>query len=332
MLDVPDYSFGNNLNELLLLTVQSVCNNQSIKIPWSEVASTMKDNVTEGAIVQHLAKLRPRRVAIGRDVPSALRRGGVGSSNKSSDVTSGTKRRIQSSQSPGSEEDEGFRLNLCDDSPDEDYVDKGRHKSRRKKQVQHRKKQISQPRGTTQIEYEDGVKQESESSDSVTGELLVPGADFLQYPKDVELPHVPTSSQEASESKVIVLRYRRSVEEHYSGLASAYDQSVARALQTYEIHQQTPYHQPGPSFGNIGFSPMSGPISNMPSFGEILGFPSYSNYQNPVFYDEPTGLTSEMVGSTGNPYSSEYHYLHGSYTDPNESSLMDHQDNEEMKG
>ena len=65
-----------DLDELLLLTVQSVCNNKAIKIPWNEVAEAMQNNVTEGAIVQHLAKLRVRRVEAGKQVPAPLRRGG----------------------------------------------------------------------------------------------------------------------------------------------------------------------------------------------------------------------------------------------------------------
>jgi hypothetical protein len=310
----------------------------------------MKNNVTEGAIVQHLAKLRSRRVAAGKEVPPSLRRGGIGSSNKSPKIASGAKHRLQSSQSLGSEEDEGLELNLCDDSSDEDYVDKGRRKNRRKKKIPHTQKYISRPRETARSEYEVGLKQESENSDDGTEELLVPGADFLQYPNDKEVPNRLTSPQapEASESKVIVLRYRRSAGEQYSGLSSAYEQSGVRALQTYgSINQHAPYQRlQEPGFGMdtryiLGYSPMppigsGGPIPNLPSFGEIQGFPStpYSGYQNPVYYhptDDSARLTSDMVGDTGSLYNSNYPYLQGDYTDSNENSILDHQDNLEMK-
>ncbi|KAA8650463.1 uncharacterized protein ATNIH1004_003149 [Aspergillus tanneri] len=48
--------WDDNLNELLLLTVQSVYNLQSVKIPWAEVARTMGHNVTEGAIIASRSK------------------------------------------------------------------------------------------------------------------------------------------------------------------------------------------------------------------------------------------------------------------------------------
>lgn len=44
----------------------------------------MGNNVSEGAIVQHLAKLRNRRVAADKQVPPPLRRGGCGSASKAS--------------------------------------------------------------------------------------------------------------------------------------------------------------------------------------------------------------------------------------------------------
>lgn len=64
-----------NLNELLLLTIQSVCNHDSVRIPFDKVAQTMGHNTTEGAIVQHLAKLRTRRLEADKPVPPPLRRG-----------------------------------------------------------------------------------------------------------------------------------------------------------------------------------------------------------------------------------------------------------------
>ena len=43
-----------------------------------EVMRAMGDHVTEGAINQHLSKMRSRRVALGLAVPPPLRRGGSG--------------------------------------------------------------------------------------------------------------------------------------------------------------------------------------------------------------------------------------------------------------
>jgi hypothetical protein len=62
------------LDTLLLLTVQSACNLTGVKVPWEKVAELMGPKFTEGAIVQHLSKLRIRREAAGQRVPPPLRR------------------------------------------------------------------------------------------------------------------------------------------------------------------------------------------------------------------------------------------------------------------
>lgn len=70
---------------MLLLTIQQVCNAQGIKLPWNEIANVMGAKFSEGAIIQHLAKLRLRRQNDGKQVPPPLRRsvassGGCGGS------------------------------------------------------------------------------------------------------------------------------------------------------------------------------------------------------------------------------------------------------------
>jgi hypothetical protein len=112
-----------DLDELLLLTVQSVCNLQSIKIPWGEIADTMKNNVTEGAIVQHLAKLRARRIEAKKEVPPPLRRGGGLGTAKGSSKRSKPKGRKLAELS-----DSEATRELLNDSSDEDYGVKHRCK------------------------------------------------------------------------------------------------------------------------------------------------------------------------------------------------------------
>ncbi|KAB8219976.1 hypothetical protein BDV33DRAFT_172936 [Aspergillus novoparasiticus] len=179
----------------------------------------MKNNVTEGAIVQHLAKLRTRRVDAGKEVPPPLRRGGVGSSNKSSGyvptrTASGAKRNLRAPHYAGSEADEGLEMNFHDDtSSDEDYIDKGRRRSRPKKQL-HK----PQPREVIPIKSEDDM----DGSNDGFGELLVPGAEFLQYPNEQEPPSEPTSSpaSDNARSKLVTLRYRQPVGNMFSGFPS----------------------------------------------------------------------------------------------------------------
>ncbi|EFR00789.1 hypothetical protein MGYG_03793 [Nannizzia gypsea CBS 118893] len=71
----------DELDRKLLLAIQSACNKCNIRIPWIEVALMMGSNITDGAIIQHLAKLRIRMVELGQDVPPPLRRSG-GSAQK----------------------------------------------------------------------------------------------------------------------------------------------------------------------------------------------------------------------------------------------------------
>ncbi|CEJ61187.1 hypothetical protein PMG11_09725 [Penicillium brasilianum] len=66
--------WDQDLDTLLLLTVQSACNLTGVKVPWEKVAQLMGPKFTEGAIVQHLSKLRIRREAAGQRVPPPLRR------------------------------------------------------------------------------------------------------------------------------------------------------------------------------------------------------------------------------------------------------------------
>ncbi|KAE8158531.1 hypothetical protein BDV40DRAFT_291713 [Aspergillus tamarii] len=316
-----------------------VCNNQSIKIPWSEVASTMRNNVTEGAIVQHLAKVRTRRVDAGKEVPPPLRRGGVGSSSKSfgnapSRTASGAKRNLRAAHSSGSEEDEGREINFLDDtSSDEDYTNKGRRRSRPKKQSYK-----SQPRGAIPIKCEDD---EIDGSNDGFGELLVPGAEFLQYPNEQEPPSEPTSSPRAPEntrSKLVTLRYRQAVGKVFSGFPSTYAQSVATALSAYgNTPYQAHYQQlPEPNLDMenhylLGYNYITGmstvvpedAVTNLTSLGENQYFhnTSYASYQHPAYYHS----ADDSVG--GLRYSENYQYLHGNYIEPNEDMIMETQDN-----
>ncbi|KIW54288.1 hypothetical protein PV05_06655 [Exophiala xenobiotica] len=67
----------DDLDKDVLLCVQYVCVEAGIKIPWARVAEVMGPHFTEGAIVQHLAKLRNLMDHHGIPVPPPLKRGMV---------------------------------------------------------------------------------------------------------------------------------------------------------------------------------------------------------------------------------------------------------------
>ena len=80
---------SDDMDKQLLLSLQSVCNEKGIKLPWDEVGEAMEKQVSGGAIIQHIAKIRQRLAAMGAEVPPPLRRGGVGSASTSTSVAAG---------------------------------------------------------------------------------------------------------------------------------------------------------------------------------------------------------------------------------------------------
>ena len=51
------------------MTLQAVCTKNGLKLPWDKVARAMGAKFTEGAIVQHLSKLRVKRMSQDKPVP-----------------------------------------------------------------------------------------------------------------------------------------------------------------------------------------------------------------------------------------------------------------------
>ena len=71
--------WNDELDKQVLLCIQWACAHSGIKIPWEKVAKMMGDKFSEGAIIQHLAKLRLKMEELGIGVPPPLKRGGVAS-------------------------------------------------------------------------------------------------------------------------------------------------------------------------------------------------------------------------------------------------------------
>ncbi|KIW13775.1 hypothetical protein PV08_08966 [Exophiala spinifera] len=65
----------DDLDKEVLLVVQYACAEAGIKLPWARVAEIMGPHFTEGAIIQHLAKLRTLMERHEIPVPPCLKRG-----------------------------------------------------------------------------------------------------------------------------------------------------------------------------------------------------------------------------------------------------------------
>ncbi|KAJ5947735.1 hypothetical protein N7466_000750 [Penicillium verhagenii] len=103
--------WDNDKDILLLLTIQQVCNYEGIKVPWYLVAETMGVKFTEGAIIQHLSKVRLRRMQAGKQVPPPLRRsvpsqGSKGTSASSMTAGQGKGKKRQREVTPNDTPDE----------------------------------------------------------------------------------------------------------------------------------------------------------------------------------------------------------------------------------
>ncbi|RAK81829.1 uncharacterized protein BO72DRAFT_178651 [Aspergillus fijiensis CBS 313.89] len=211
-----------NLNELLLLTVQSVCNIQSVKIPWTEVASTMGHNVTEGAIIQHLAKLRSRRVAAGKPVPPPLRRGGLGAPSKPTEATSGkntpdSKPQRVTTGAKDNGETGASDLADVDSSSDEDYVEGRASKARKKKTNTAGSRARRKRKPIVKLERDtDGYDSDEEDEDD---SLLVPGAEFLDCPNSMSSPpeRQVGGPKDNQPRKIIVLKYAKPTNQASTG-------------------------------------------------------------------------------------------------------------------
>lgn len=197
-----------------------MCNKSGIKIPWVEVAETMGHNATDGAIVQHLAKLRQRRVDAGKAVPPPLRRGGVGGKaavSSSPRRAPATRKKRKSEPVSDTERSTPFYVQYDDDSS-EDYVEGKQSKGQIKS-----KSGVRDDRNAAQSESKQGFMSEVEEEEDygsevdTPGELLLRGAKFLDLPNDESssssvasdpVAASPTAGQ-AQDSRIVVLRYRK---------------------------------------------------------------------------------------------------------------------------
>lgn len=120
----------DDMDKQLLLSLQSVCNDKGVKLPWDDVGAAMHKQVSSGAIIQHLAKLRQRLAAQGVSVPPPLRRGGgngistsgnrnVGSGTPATPKKTNSAANANSENNSSGSEDEECDVDKASDSEEE---------------------------------------------------------------------------------------------------------------------------------------------------------------------------------------------------------------------
>ncbi|KAJ5280449.1 hypothetical protein N7478_005821 [Penicillium angulare] len=182
-----------DLDILLLLTVQQSCNATGVKIPWQLVAQTMGPKFTEGAIIQHLSKLRLRRDSDEKPNPPPLRRSvpaaGSGIRNIAKKKAAAKKEAINAGEFPNEmaveEDEEGTFSSSEDDDPS--WSQSGNQKRNSAKRVKAHKKSK-------------GFKASTPEDDAqVTGDLRCVGASFLRLEGDNDTEIVTDSDDETDE-------------------------------------------------------------------------------------------------------------------------------------
>ncbi|KAH8704031.1 hypothetical protein BGW36DRAFT_335145 [Talaromyces proteolyticus] len=271
--------WDENLNELLLLSIQSVCNKEHVKIPWAQVAETMGNNITEGAVVQHLAKLRTLRVKMDKAVPPPLRRGWTGaiaSSSKSTDASLGQGQEQAQKEKPKSQakkrahtDEECFQDKS--DHEDSDWEPSRHSNSSKKKCKSSQKKSILTPLRNGLVDAEGKPKSDGEgqSSDS---ELVAVNAPFLKF--------LGSGEDDERASNVVNPEDEAKVEEKKSYIITLKPGKKALSMILHKgigvYHERDPekrWHLPAsdPRTGTWGFS--------KDYYGPVLT--DYSNSQNP---------------------------------------------------
>lgn len=161
----PWYSLANTskatTDQRLLLAIQFASNQAGVRLPLAAAGALVGPSVTEGAIVQHLAKLRARLLEAGESVPPPLKRGGgygfaAGPSNTSKSAKAKGKAKAKANVARKSLK-AATESDTDDDEGDEDdsvknAKGKGKEKARPKG-----KKPLSKPRSTKTV----AIKKES---------------------------------------------------------------------------------------------------------------------------------------------------------------------------
>ena len=196
------------VDQRLLLAIQWACNKQGVKIPYALAATKVGPFVTEGAIVQHLAKLRIRLKEKNEEVPPVLKRGGGnGADAVSSKASKNTKAKEKAkdlakvvSKDTDSEDEDG--------SSDDDYdTQKASGGGKSKARAKGKKVQLkSRSRKTTGIKRESSEEIRTSLSGKARGKRPRPvsddESDYEQQKKSAKISDGHNSAARRTQSSL----------------------------------------------------------------------------------------------------------------------------------
>ncbi|PGH23169.1 hypothetical protein AJ80_02806 [Polytolypa hystricis UAMH7299] len=177
------------LDTRLLLNIQFACNVKGVKIPWETVSELMGQGISDGAISQHLAKLRTRMVNAGHEVPPPLSRGGGGP--KAVKVIAKAGHRAKKAKgSDGSDGEYGAK-----------NAKKGKGKAAKKNTLYGDGEDSEGDIVMDDEEIDEG--EEDENAEGIASDgLVAAGASFLEYDDGSSSP----KTEEAQNSKLVILK------------------------------------------------------------------------------------------------------------------------------
>ncbi|CAG8893392.1 unnamed protein product [Penicillium egyptiacum] len=282
----------------LLLAIQYICNKLSVKIPWKDVAEVMGEKFTEGAIVQHLSKLRTKREEQDKPNPPPLKRAANG--NHKSD-TSKKKDALPSPKedtAPITRSGKRRRLDQSDDSEDDVYTLK--------------KKQFSKNNKKDRVFAAPKLRAKREETDSGESQKLVcVGAEWLHDfagGDDREVDNESASSenenstessqattQAAKKSKMVTLkvgRERLASVDRYLDTSATFREPVTPTNQSRVITNMPSRH---PSYYPYMHSNSVVPFSN--DSGVSIPFPSSGPSPFDIVNRFPSGISDAGPGA-----------------------------------
>ncbi|KAL2359664.1 hypothetical protein RJZ56_007482 [Blastomyces dermatitidis] len=164
------------LNNRLLLCIQSACSAKGIKLPWEAVAELMGGSISDGAITQHLTKLRAKLEKEGEHVPPPLKRAGT-SAGEGAKVIDRPKRSMMANDQVKSDE---F-------SDDDDDSDDSEDSNDERMAVATCLRNTHQNK-TNNAQENENVDIDKDSRSESSTEYVAVGASFLQFPNDRSPP------------------------------------------------------------------------------------------------------------------------------------------------
>ena len=261
----------DNMDKKLLLAIQYACNTSGAAIPWDKVGLIMGAEISPGAVIQHLAKVRVRMVEDGLSVPPPLRRGGSGRSSvatcthKKQGITKAPKtksiRKKAKPQSDDSDEQEDWKN-------DDSDLEFGQPRAKRTKS------KAKGPNGRT-IKKEGS--NDEDTGDDTNEELVAAGAGFLALEDDHSTsPKTANNTPSTKKSLIVALPSTAGVikEEDMGMSDNAREAGIIGGGVGHGDFATSPHNQNFADLAAAQMEPATGPI-NTSSYGG-----TYNNFNH----------------------------------------------------